>query len=182
MPTIKRDLQRARQESLSHPRDTDPHSSHLIFLQVTSDSCNWVWNEESVPLLWYYHRKKWEHNRLSKRAWFAPSNFLKRFNCQQSTKLVILKKKSTYKYLHSAQMLAGLLLFSSNSWPLWSFYWTRAYLLPIFALVGIPAPQGVCCFSYFTASPGQNACMPLIDPFGAESWLVPASLQHLICE
>uniref|UniRef100_A0A670Y0D8 Transmembrane protein 235 n=1 Tax=Pseudonaja textilis TaxID=8673 RepID=A0A670Y0D8_PSETE len=27
---------------------------------------------------------------------------------------------------------------------------------------------------------GQNACMPLIDPFGAESWLVPASLQHLI--
>nr|XP_060620356.1 transmembrane protein 235 [Anolis sagrei ordinatus] len=28
---------------------------------------------------------------------------------------------------------------------------------------------------------GQNACMPLIDPFGTESWQVPASLQHLIC-
>ncbi|XP_042308554.1 transmembrane protein 235 [Sceloporus undulatus] len=28
---------------------------------------------------------------------------------------------------------------------------------------------------------GQNACIPLIDPFGAESWQVPASLQHLIC-
>ncbi|XP_066468958.1 transmembrane protein 235 [Tiliqua scincoides] len=28
---------------------------------------------------------------------------------------------------------------------------------------------------------GQNACIPLIDPFGTESWQVPASLQHLIC-
>ncbi|XP_028571355.2 transmembrane protein 235 [Podarcis muralis] len=27
---------------------------------------------------------------------------------------------------------------------------------------------------------GQNACTPLIDPFGTESWQVPASLQHLI--
>ncbi|KAH0629393.1 hypothetical protein JD844_011444 [Phrynosoma platyrhinos] len=30
-------------------------------------------------------------------------------------------------------------------------------------------------------SSGQNACMPLIDPFGTQSWQVPASLQHLIC-
>ncbi|XP_077184224.1 transmembrane protein 235 isoform X2 [Paroedura picta] len=28
---------------------------------------------------------------------------------------------------------------------------------------------------------GRNACIPLIDPFGAESWQVPASLQYLIC-
>ncbi|XP_062979275.1 transmembrane protein 235 [Elgaria multicarinata webbii] len=28
---------------------------------------------------------------------------------------------------------------------------------------------------------GRNACMPLIDPFGPQSWQVPASLQHLIC-
>uniref|UniRef100_A0A803SVQ0 Transmembrane protein 235 n=1 Tax=Anolis carolinensis TaxID=28377 RepID=A0A803SVQ0_ANOCA len=27
---------------------------------------------------------------------------------------------------------------------------------------------------------GQNACIPLIDPFGIESWQVPTSLQHLI--
>ncbi|XP_077184225.1 transmembrane protein 235 isoform X3 [Paroedura picta] len=27
---------------------------------------------------------------------------------------------------------------------------------------------------------GRNACIPLIDPFGAESWQVPASLQYLI--
>ncbi|XP_060108081.1 transmembrane protein 235 [Heteronotia binoei] len=28
---------------------------------------------------------------------------------------------------------------------------------------------------------GRNACMPLIDPFGTESWQVPSSLQYLIC-
>ncbi|KAF7247343.1 hypothetical protein EYD10_06824 [Varanus komodoensis] len=28
---------------------------------------------------------------------------------------------------------------------------------------------------------GQNACVPLIDPFGPQSWQVPTSLQHLIC-
>ncbi|KAL8163398.1 UNVERIFIED_CONTAM: hypothetical protein K2H54_019594 [Gekko kuhli] len=79
--------------------------------------------------------------------------------------------------------LSGILSFACLAVALGTDYWYLIRVEPAAGRKGGAGEEAERLSSHsglWRLCEGRNACMPLIDPFGTESWQVPASLQYLI--